>query len=184
MSRHAVALPFFILFLALRTVLNLHSTPQPLLQSASNHMPMQSLSLLRTPALARPLAASAARHRASSVVPARLRMTKAQAEGEEAKAPAPVEQHKHLAPHRSSLELMPSFGRMNQVRVCALDVVLFHAACRSKVPHTVGCPPVPSSRIRRLLGSKSQHKPPSFLPLLLSVPPCRCSARWSGRWRR
>lgn len=42
-------------------------------------------------------------------------MTKAQAEGEEAKAPAPVEQHKHLAPHRSSLELMPSFGRMNQM---------------------------------------------------------------------
>lgn len=48
-------------------------------------------------------------------VPARLRMTKAQAEGEEhVPAPAP-EQPRTVAQHRSTIELMPSFGRMNQM---------------------------------------------------------------------
>ncbi|KAL4452256.1 hypothetical protein ABPG75_007918 [Micractinium tetrahymenae] len=76
---------------------------------------MQSLTLLRNPSLARPLSAAASRHRAVAAAPARLRMTRAQAEGEESKAVAPAEQSRAVAPQRSTFELMPSFGRMNQM---------------------------------------------------------------------
>lgn len=71
-------------------------------------------------------------------VPARLRMTKAQAEGEEhVPAPAP-EQPRTVAPHRSTIELMPSFGRMNQVREWISWEVLTlagKAAASSNPPH-------------------------------------------------